>query len=144
MAELVSAITRRRIDPTRLLAEVADSSAGGTVLFIGTVRNRNGGRRVSGLEYQVYREMAEATLKKIEEEVKRKWPVKKISIVHREGVLKVGEVSVAVAVSAQHRAEAFEACRYAIDKIKRSLPLWKKETFASGRRSWVSGVPIER
>lgn len=141
---MASMITRRRINPAKLLADVADESAGGTVLFIGTVRNRNRGRSVTGLEYQVYKEMAVATLERVEEEVRKKWPVRKISIVHREGALKVGEVSVAVAVSSQHRAEAFEACRYAIDRIKRSLPLWKKELFSSGRQSWVSGTPIEQ
>jgi molybdopterin synthase catalytic subunit len=73
-----------------------------------------------------------------------KWPVKKVAMIHRYGDLKVGEVSVAVAVSSEHRGEAFEACRYAIDTIKRSLPLWKKEKWKGGRGGWVKGTRIER
>ena len=134
-------ITRKPIDAAAVLASVADRSAGGTVLFVGTVRDVSEGKRVRGLEYQVYREMAEKRMRAIEEEVRERWPVRKLAMVHREGRLKVGEVSVAVAVSCEHRAEAFEACRYAIDRVKTSLPLWKKELAKDGA-AWVSGVPI--
>ena len=75
---------------------------------------------------------------------RKRWPVKKIAMVHRVGELKVGEASVGVAVSSEHRAEAFEACRYAIDTMKRTLPLWKKERTREGMDSWVKGSPIER
>lgn len=139
---MTTRITRRPIDAAAVLASVADRSAGGTVLFVGTVRDVSEGKKVRGLEYQVYREMAEKRMRSIEKEVRARWPVKKLAMVHREGRLRVGEVSVAVAVSCEHRAEAFEACRYAIDRIKTSLPLWKKE-FAKDGASWVSGVPIE-
>lgn len=136
-------ITRRPIDPGKVLALVADEGAGGSVLFVGTIRNRSGGKRVKGLVYEVYGEMAQRKMRKIQSEVRKRWPVRKLAMVHRYGDLDVGEVSVAVAVSCEHRAEAFEACRYAIDAIKRSLPLWKKEKMAGGAEVWVEGTPIE-
>jgi molybdopterin synthase catalytic subunit len=136
-------ITRSRIDPGKVLVSVQDRSAGGTVIFLGTIRNRSGGRDVKGLEYEVYREMAEKKMLEIERRVRKKWPVRKMTMVHRYGRLKVGEVSVAVAVSSEHRAEAFEAARYAIDAIKRLLPLWKREMLTGGETSWVKGEPIE-
>lgn len=135
-------ITKKAIDPAKVLSEAMDDSAGGTVLFVGSIRNRSQAGSVAGLEYQVYRKMAEKKMKAIEAEVKRKWPVKRVKMVHREGKLKVGEASVVVAVSSEHRAEAFEACRYAIDRIKTSLPLWKREE-VRGRARWVAGKPIE-
>ncbi len=120
-----------------------DDSAGGTVIFIGTIRNRSKIGRVEGLEYEVYKKMAEQRMKSIEAKVRKKWPVRKVRMVHREGKLKVGEVSVVVAVSSTHRAEAFEACRYAIEEIKTSLPLWKRER-VRGTARWVEGRPIRR
>jgi molybdopterin synthase catalytic subunit len=135
-------ITRRRIDPTKLLRGVRDENAGGTVLFVGTVRRQGDAGRVDELEYQVYSKMAEKRMALIEAEVKKRWPVKKVRMIHREGRMRIGEVSVVVAVSSAHRAEAFEACRYAIDRIKTTLPLWKRERVA-GRNRWVEGVPIE-
>jgi len=137
-----SRITRRRIEPARILGEVMDKSAGGTVLFVGTIREKSELGKVNALEYQAYSKMAEKRMKKIEAEVRARWPVKKVRMVHREGMLRVGEVSVVVAVSSAHRAEAFEACRYAIDRIKTTLPLWKRERVA-GRSRWVEGTPIE-
>jgi len=136
-------ITRRPIDPTRVLALVGDKEAGGAVLFVGTIRRRSGGKTVEGLTYEVYREMAERRMREIEVRVRKKWPVVKIAMVHRYGQLKVGEVSVVVAVSCEHRAEAFEACRYAIDTIKGTLPMWKKERLRGGAHTWVKGTPIE-
>jgi molybdopterin synthase catalytic subunit len=122
---------------------VKDDSAGGTVLFLGTVRRKSEGRVVSGLSYEVYRGMAEKRMKEIESTIRKRWPVVRLAMVHRYGRLRVGDISVAVAVSCEHRAEAFEAGRFAIDTIKKSLPLWKKEKFLSGRESWVKGAPIE-
>jgi len=136
-------ITKSVIDPVRVLTSVSDREAGGVVLFVGTIRRSSGGKTVEGLTYEVYREMAEKKMLEIEERVRGRWPVLKITMVHRYGDLRVGEVSVAVAVSCQHRAEAFEACRYAIDTIKGSLPMWKKERFKGGARKWVKGTPIE-
>ena len=123
------------------MSEVTDHAAGGTVVFIGTIRNRSEYGKVDGLEYQAYRKMAQKRMKVIGDEVMRKWPVKKVSMYHREGKLKIGEVSVVVAVSSAHRAEAFEACRYAIDRIKTGLPLWKRER-VKGTGRWVEGKPI--
>lgn len=136
-------ITSSPIDPARFLRSVRDRSAGGTVVFVGTIRSRNEGKPVTGLRYDVYRAMAEKRMLEIESQVKARWPVKKLSMVHRYGSLKVGEVSVAVAVSCEHRAEAFEACRFAIDAIKRTVPLWKKEMSRGARGAWVKGRPIE-
>lgn len=125
------------------MSSVADEEAGGAVLFVGTIRRRSGRRNVEGLTYEVYREMAERKMVEIETKVKKRWPVVKIAMVHRYGALRVGEVSVAVAVSCKHRAEAFEACRYAIDTIKGAVPMWKKERFRGGSEMWVKGTPIE-
>src|SRR5260370_32668041 len=87
--------------------------------------------------------MGERQSGKVEEEVRKRWPVKAIRLVHREGKLKVGEVSVVVAVSAVHREEAFEAARYAIDRVKESFPIWKREKLRRGRYAWVKGTPIQ-
>jgi len=126
-----------------VLDSVKDDSAGGTVLFVGTIRNTDNGKRVRELEYEAYSRMAARRFRKIEREVRSKWPVRGIKMVHREGRLKVGEVSVVIAVSARHRAEAFEAARYAIDRVKSSVPIWKREMTKDGRRMWVAGRPIE-
>jgi molybdopterin synthase catalytic subunit len=140
---LKSRITQKSIDPAKALASVVDDDAGGIVLFVGTVRNQTDGRRVKGLEYQVYRRMARLEIAKLEEEIRKRWPVKSITLVHREGKLKVGDVSVVVAVSAPHRGEAFDAARYAIDRIKDSFPIWKREKFEGGPYAWVKGTPIQ-
>ncbi len=140
---MTTKITKNPIDPGRVLASVEDRSAGGSVIFVGTVRRRSEGKSVKGLTYEVYREMAEKRMKEIEAGVRKKWPVVKMAMVHRYGDLKVGEVSVAVAVSCEHRAEAFEACRFAIDTVKRTLPMWKKEKFGLGSEKWVKGTPLE-
>ena len=138
-----SRISRKPIDPTKALESVMDEDAGGIVLFVGTIRNQTKGKEVKGLEYEVYRPMAELQIARLEEEIRKRWPVKSIRLIHREGRLKVGEVSVVVAVSAMHREEAFEAARYAIDRIKESFPIWKREKFRGGRYAWVKGTPIQ-
>ncbi|MDG6963839.1 MAG: molybdenum cofactor biosynthesis protein MoaE [Nitrososphaerota archaeon] len=135
-------ITRAPIDVAKVLRAVRDPSAGGMTLFLGTVRDRNEGRAVRGLEYQVYKGMAEKRMSAIEAEVRTKWPVRKMVMVHRYGRLRIGEVSVAVAVATEHRADAFGACRYAIDTIKRTLPLWKRESLSGGGEAWTKGEPI--
>jgi molybdopterin synthase catalytic subunit len=136
-------ISRSTIDLGRVMSSVRDDSAGGTVLFVGTVRNKSEGRKVSRLEYEVYRDMAERKMREIEEKAKERWAVKKIIMVHRTGNLTVGDVSVAVAVSAEHRGEAFEACRFIIDSIKQTVPIWKREDHPEGEWTWVKGSPIE-
>ena len=139
-----SGIVRRPIDPSKVLESVIDPEAGGIVLFVGTIRNQIGARTVRGLEYEVYRPMAQRRFRELEQEIRRRWPVKSVTMIHREGKLKIGEVSVAVAVSAMHRREAFDAARYAIEQIKRSFPIWKREKLQGGRYSWVSGTPIQK
>ena len=141
MSDSRTGITKRPIDLDRALRQARADSAGGTVAFIGTVRNRSKRGRVRSLEYQAYRRMAERQMKRIESEVRHKWPLKKVIMVHREGALKIGEVSVVVVVSAEHRAEAFDACRYAIDRIKSTLPIWKKERIGK-KEDWVEGAPL--
>jgi molybdopterin synthase catalytic subunit len=136
-------LTRRRIDPARVLRSVGDPGAGAVVLFLGTVRDNSEAGKVDRMEYEAYGPMAEKALARTEEEVRRMWPATKaVKIVHRVGDLALGEVSVAVAVSSAHRAEAFEACRHAIETIKHEVPIWKRERLSGGGEVWVEGTPI--
>jgi molybdopterin synthase catalytic subunit len=122
------------------LAAVSDVSPadGALCLFVGVVRNETGGKAVVRLEYEAYEEMALEVLAEIEAETRRRWPISELRIVHRLGRLAIGEASVAVAVASPHRAEAFAACRYAIDTLKHRAPIWKKEFFEGGA-VWVEG-----
>ena len=132
-------ITEKPIDVNKLLDYVSDQSSGASVLFTGTVRDHNEQDKVSKLHYEAYQEMAEKILQEIENEVYTKWKINKFIAIHRIGTLKVGEVSVAVAVSSGHRKEAFEACKFGIDSIKEKAPIWKKEFSKSGTE-WLEGV----
>jgi len=134
-----SSLTKKKIDLDSLLKSVHDRGAGGTVLFVGTVRDSSEAGQVDLIHYEAYEPMADRILQEIKREVKHRWPASKVGIVHRIGDLQVGEASVAVAVSAPHRAEAFEACRHAIERIKRDVPIWKKERLADGNEVWVEG-----
>lgn len=125
-----------------LLTNVEDDSAGATVLFLGTVRNHNDDYAVSEIYYEAYIRMAEEIMTKIEAEAVKRWNIKKFAAVHRIGNLKIGEVSVAIALSSEHRAEAFEAGRYAIDRIKSEVPIWKKETIRDKGGIWAQGTPV--
>jgi molybdopterin synthase catalytic subunit len=118
---------------------MADES-GGIDIFIGTVRNSTKGKPVVHLEFEAYENMALNEMRKIAEEAMGKWPVHKILIHHRTGLLKIGEVPVVIAVAAAHRAAAFDACRYAIDTLKQTVPIWKKEVFEDGE-VWVAAHP---
>ena len=113
---------------------------GGIDVFIGTVRNMTKGKRVVRLEFDAYESMALKEMEKIAADVLAKWPVHKILIHHRTGVLAVGEIPVVIALAAAHRAAAFEACRYAIDTLKEKVPIWKKEVFEDGEH-WVAAHP---
>jgi molybdopterin synthase catalytic subunit len=117
---------------------VRNPDHGGLVLFLGTVRAAARGRKVLCLQYEAYRPMAEKRLWEIEEEMKRRWGPLEVSILHRLGRVKVGEVGVAIAVSALNRRQAFAACRFAIDQLKKTVPLWKKEIFPDGWE-WARG-----
>lgn len=132
-------ITRDPIQPDDVLSRVGADEDGAVVLFLGIVRDHNDGRRVSGMEYEAYREMAEGVLDAIADEVVEGWPTDRVAVVHRIGALDVGEVSVAIAVSTPHRADAYEASRYVIEEIKKRLPVWKREHYVDGERRWVPG-----
>lgn len=130
-------LTTEPLSEAAATAAVAHPEAGGLVVFSGVVRNETGGRRVKFLEYEAYQPMAEAKMREIGVAIHARWPgVKAVAMVHRVGRLEIGEASVIIAVSAAHRAEAFEACRYAIDRLKETVPVWKKEHFEDGE-VWV-------
>jgi molybdopterin synthase catalytic subunit len=134
-------ITDNAIDLSKILIDVSDNSAGAITLFVGTVRDHDSGGHVSALYYEAYKKMAEDMMTEIEKEVLSKWNIIKFSATHRIGTLKVNEISVAVAVSSEHRNEAFEACKYGIDNIKTRVPIWKKEYSDAGDK-WVTGVSL--
>lgn len=134
------AIVNEEIHFGKVIAAVESGSCGGIVSFQGTVRNNSKGKTVIRLEYEAYAEMAVKKMQQVAEEAKERWPVEKIAIVHRTGNLTIGETAVAIAVSSPHRAEAFAACQYCIDRIKEIVPIWKKEFTADGG-VWVSPNP---
>lgn len=133
------AISDAPIAIDRLLAEVGDPDAGAIATFLGTTRRTNRGRNVLKLEYEAYRDMAEAELRRIGEEAAKRWQICRIAIVHRVGEVPLGEASVAIAVSAPHRAEAIHACHFAIDRLKHVAPIWKKEYFEGGE-VWIGSL----
>ena len=123
-----------------LLREVMSPAMGGVVTFTGVVRNRARGESIDHLEYEAYAPMAEKELRKIADAVHERWPHVRIAMAHRVGRLEVGDAAVMIAAAAPHRAEAFEACRFAIDRLKASVPIWKKE-FATTGAYWVEENP---
>jgi MoaE-MoaD fusion protein len=129
-------IVRDRVDIAALEDAVADPTAGAICTFVGTTRENNVGRKVLRLEYEAYEAMALSEIRKLAIEATRRWEITRIAITHRIGVVEIGETSVAIAVSAPHRAEAFEACRFAIDTLKEIVPIWKKEHFEGGE-VWI-------
>ena len=135
------AIVHESIDVRKVLQNVKDDSSGATVLFLGTIRDHNDKGKVSRIHNEAYKEMAEEMLKKIEDEVIERWKVKSFIALQRVGELNIGDISLAVAVSSEHRKEAFEACKYTIDTIKNKVPIWKKEISPLGD-SWVEGVSL--
>ncbi|HEX7232028.1 MAG TPA: molybdenum cofactor biosynthesis protein MoaE [Candidatus Binatia bacterium] len=137
-------VTDKPINLQELVDYVTDPEAGAIVPFIGTTRNNNEGRTVIALDYEGYREMAEKQLARIGEEAKKQWPICKMAIVHRLGPVKIGEASVIIVVSSAHRDAAFAASRFAIEEIKKTVPIWKKEVFEGGE-VWIgtqSGQPL--
>jgi molybdopterin synthase catalytic subunit len=132
-----SAIVDHVIDPATLTGEVARDGNGAAVLFLGTVRDTNDGRSVSGIEYSAYRSMAERELAAIVAEAGGEFGTSDIVVEHRVGTLEIGEVSVAIAVAHPHRGAAYDASRYVIEQIKRRVPIWKREHYADGTREWV-------
>lgn len=130
-------LTRETLDYHALTEQVRRNDCGAVVTFLGTVRDLTGDRLTLALDYESYPAMAEKKMAEVEAETRQRWPVGEMMLVHRLGRLEVGEISVAVAVSCPHRAQAFEACRYAIDRLKELVPIWKKENWADGTTEWV-------
>ncbi len=133
-------ISKRKLNTRKCIEFVKDDGAGGIDVFIGTVRNKTKGKKVKHLLYETYGKMAKHEMEKIAKHVIKKWGIRKVIIHHREGELKVGETAVIVAVSAPHRKEAFQSCRYIIDTLKTTVPIWKKEVYENGEE-WISANP---
>jgi molybdopterin synthase catalytic subunit len=129
-------IVKEKIDIEEVLNAVEDPSAGGIDVFIGTMRNISAGKTVLSLEYEAYEEMALSMMERISAEATGRWGLKKVAIVHRVGKVGIGEASIVVAVSAEHRKEAFEGCRFIIDSVKKDAPIWKKEYYSEGS-AWI-------
>jgi molybdopterin synthase catalytic subunit len=137
-------VVRTPLDIQELIRYVTDPSAGAIATFIGTTRNNNEGRKVIALDYDAYPEMAEKELRRIGEDAKNKWKIERMAIVHRIGPVQIAEASVIIAVSSAHRDDAFQACRFAIEEIKKTVPIWKKEVFEGGE-VWIgtqTGQPL--
>lgn len=133
-------ISNTPLDLMSCINQVTGPACGGIDVFIGTVRDATKGKPVLRLEFEAYESMAVREMQKIAEQTFEHWPVQSIAIHHRVGVLEVGDVAVVIAVGAAHRAAAFEACRYAIDTLKLTVPIWKKEVFEDGE-VWVAAHP---
>src|SRR6059058_3299957 len=130
-------LTNEVIDDHALTEQVRRNDCGAVVTFLGTVRELTDGKATVALDYEAYDGMGEKKMAEIEQDTRQRWPVGDMVMVHRLGHLEMGEVSVAVVVSCPHRAQAFEACRHAIDRLKELVPIWKKENWADGRTEWV-------
>jgi molybdopterin synthase catalytic subunit len=139
----VAELTRERIDVAPLLAAAGRSECGAVNLFLGTTRDHHQGRRVLRLEYEAYERMALAALAALERAACERFALAHCAVVHRLGEVPVGEASVAVVTSAPHRVAAFDAARWLMDELKRSIPIWKKEFFAGGGEEWVAGHRLE-
>ncbi|HUE77815.1 MAG TPA: molybdenum cofactor biosynthesis protein MoaE [Longimicrobiales bacterium] len=133
-------VTRERIAPADVLAAVGSPDDGAALLFLGTVRNHNDGEPVEGLTYEAYEAMAERELVAIAGEAAERIGSDRVVVAHRVGALGIGDVSVAIAVSSPHRAEAYEGSRYVIEEIKKRLPVWKREHYAAAESRWVEGT----
>ncbi|HZP56892.1 MAG TPA: molybdenum cofactor biosynthesis protein MoaE [Dehalococcoidia bacterium] len=131
-------ITPEPLDPRPLVEAVRTDDAGAVVLFYGVVRNENLGRRVLYLEYDAYEAMALKKMREVADEVRARFPVTGLGIAHRTGRVEIGETSLLVAVATPHRKEGFEACHFAVDRIKETVPIWKKEVWEDGSE-WVEG-----
>ncbi len=133
-------ITSQAIDPSALIGHVRGDADGAVVLFVGVVRNHHAGRTVERLEYQAYEAMAYRTLAGICQQVQADFEVSDVAVEHRLGELGIGEVSVAIAVAAPHRDAAYRASREIIERLKREVPIWKRERYADGSEEWLEGT----
>ena len=129
-------ITDKPLDPEAITAAVRREANGAVVTFLGTTRRQTGGRRALYLEYEAYQPMAGNKLAEVAQEMKERWSIEDVAIAHRLGRLEIEEISLVVAVASPHRREAFEACQYAVDRIKQTVPIWKKEHFEGGE-VWI-------
>ena len=136
------AIDREALDLSRLAAAVTDGANGAIVTFLGVVRNHNAGRRVRYLEYDAYEPLAMKVFGRIADEAHERWPGVRLGLHHRIGRLQIGEASVAIAAASPHRADAFSACRYAIERVKQIAPIWKHEFFEGGD-VWIEGATAD-
>lgn len=134
------AITTDPIDVASALKYLQTAQAGAIDLFLGIVRDNTDNRPVDRLEYEAYDRMAISEMQKIVDEANRRWPLLGYTVIHRKGTLLIGEIAVLIGVATAHRAEAFDACRYIIDTIKQTVPIWKKEVFTDGEE-WVNAHP---
>ena len=139
-----SALTDRPLDPAALLAEVQQASNGASILFVGTVRDTNDGRSVTGIEYSSYAAMASRELDRIASEAAASFGTPDIVVEHRTGSLTLGDASVVIAVAHPHRAAAFDAARFVIEQIKIRVPIWKRELYTDGSREWVDPIAAAR
>ena len=135
-------ITSNEIELGDVIRAVEVGDAGAIVHFLGVVRNNTEGREVSYLEYEAYPPMAEKKMAEIAQEIHEKWGLDRVAMIHRVGRLEIGEVSVVVAVASPHRKEAFEACHYAMNRLKQIVPIWKREVWADGEEEWVKPDPV--
>ncbi len=130
-------ITTDKIDPGALFEWTLKPHHGAVVTFAGTVRDNTDGRRTLRLEYEAYAEMAEAKMQEVGDEIRARWGIEDVAMIHRVGTIDIGEISILISVATPHRKNAFEACSYAIDRVKQIVPVWKKEIWADGDRKWV-------
>jgi molybdopterin synthase catalytic subunit len=135
-------ITSSPLDAAAVAAAVASDGDGAIATFVGLVRNHNGGRQVLWLDYEAYEPLALKAFERIGAEAAQQWPDARLAIRHRVGRVEIGEPSVAIAAASPHRAEAFAACRYAIERIKQIAPIWKHEHFAGGD-VWIEGATAD-
>ena len=135
-------ITNNHLDLPEIMLELQDNSAGALSIFIGNVRNRGRSGNVSEIYYETYSEMAEQKMREIENEAQTKWEIKKLVAFHRIGNIKVGEASIIIGISSEHRHEAFEACKYVINNVKTRVPIWKKEISKESQK-WADGILLE-
>ncbi|MDW0216551.1 MAG: molybdenum cofactor biosynthesis protein MoaE [Nitrososphaeraceae archaeon] len=135
-------ITTNHLSLQEVMRELEDNSAGALSIFIGNVRNQGQSGNVSEIYYEAYSEMAEEKMREIENEAQTKWGIKKLVAFHRIGNIKVGETSIIIGVSSEHRHEAFEACKYIINNVKTRVPIWKKEISEESQK-WANGILLE-
>ncbi len=140
MTAPASRVIRDPIDAAALLASCAGPSDGAALLFLGVVRDHNEGRDVGHLDYEAFAPMAERVLDQIVAEARERWETGSMAVVHRIGRLEIGDASVAIAVAAPHRGDAYDASRYIIEELKKRAPIWKREGYLDGESEWLGGT----